>query len=797
MAESQYALRLANINGSTGFIDTRMDSGQPASETLARPLAELKLAVVDVSQDIRLLIKEQIKLREVLAAQQSLSKVNAPASAAASEPTSKPKAEMEQRPLPGFLQASAALQSAMASLRQIPGIGNDLKAMEQANLELAAEKTVAASGATVVDLANVEYAAARSGVAASLTGDTKQQALLDFGRDAAVNATAFGIGLKDAGEMLAVWRTSLKLDREQSRNLADATSHLGKNSLKAKAADIGSVLQSSGETGIAAGIAPEQLAALAAALLNADVDKNGAGNAVNTISAALAKGAKGSAAERAAWKSLGLQPDTLTDDVPQTLATALQALKKKPASQQSALLKTLFNGDEGVRKLLEKPEEVDKAFSLITTTKPVDRQSALLQSLSNGREGVRSLMDMSGGTQTAPSPLSLQGPTHSLEPQYKGSVQRSASEAQDSTQSSGNALNASLNRLAIAVAPNAGASMDFITDKINGVAEVAEANPKTASALAAAAAGLSAIVGLLLAKAADNFSGMVLKSAAARLPAGLGKWIADLPKAEPAAETNDASQKGSPAKKKSAGLGARVAGTKPRAGRKGRGRAAASRGDDRTRAPEVASPLLPGSGSMPGGLMSFSGSSGLRPPAAAPLSGAYAKTGSLLAKRAPPLRLLSAGYEMVNGVMQGDTRAVVSSGASLAGSSVGAAVGAALGTLILPGVGTAIGGWLGSMAGGAIGESLGDKLGTQVDRLGSPEQVSKELTANPAIPADATANQPVTFNSTININGQDLASAQALANLVVQTTMGQLGQIMPTNHLATRRDAALTDGVAT
>lgn len=202
-------------------------------------------------------------------------------------------------------------------------------------------------------------------------------------------------------------------------------------------------------------------------------------------------------------------------------------------------------------------------------------------------------------------------------------------------------------------------------------------------------------------------------------------------------------------------------------------------------------------------MTAFSGSSAVSAAPAAPLSGAYARAGKLLAKRAPPLRLLSAGYEMVTGVMKGDTRSVVSSGASLAGSSAGAAVGAALGTLILPGLGTMVGGWLGSMAGGAIGESLGDKLGTQVDRLGSPAQVSKDLIATsatftiPATPATATASQPVTFNSTININGQDQGSAQALANLVVQTTMSQLGQIMPTNPLATRRDAALTDGVAT
>lgn len=102
MAESQYALRLTDINGSTMFIDTGLDSGQPASETLAKPLAELKLAIVNVGQDIRLLIKEQIKLREVLAAQQSLSKGSAPASAAASEPTSSQRQRWSNGRFPVF-----------------------------------------------------------------------------------------------------------------------------------------------------------------------------------------------------------------------------------------------------------------------------------------------------------------------------------------------------------------------------------------------------------------------------------------------------------------------------------------------------------------------------------------------------------------------------------------------------------------------------------------------------------------------------------------------------------------------
>lgn len=175
---------------------------------------------------------------------------------------------------------------------------------------------------------------------------------------------------------------------------------------------------------------------------------------------------------------------------------------------------------------------------------------------------------------------------------------------------------------------------------------------------------------------------------------------------------------------------------------------------------------------------------------AIPLQGKVAAAGSFLAKRAQPLRLLDAGIGIAQGVAQGDSKAVVSSAGLLAGSYAGATAGAALGTLILPGVGTAIGGLLGGFAGSELGSMLGEKLSVLVDRLDAPAQVSKDLTSA------RTDNQPITFNSTIQINGQDLASAKELANLVVQTTLGQLGQLMPANALATRRDTALTDGVA-
>lgn len=821
MADTSFSLMYAAQTAGAG---SGLSAGGSATDSLVKPLSELKEALLTASLDIRSLVREQIKLGAVvLGLNTALASFKVPmvtaAPAAGGESKSKLKAEIEQRSPPAYLQSDMALETAMAQIKQVQGLTGDLDTLSKANLKLATDKRVAGSGATVVDLVQVEVAAGRSGIGAGLKGADKEQVLLDFAQDAAVNASAFGISLKSAGEMLSAWQVSMKLDRTQGQLLADATQHLGNSGLNATAADIGSVVQQSGESAVAAGILPEQLAALSAALLNADVDKAGAGASVKSISAALAKGPQGSAAEQSAWKALGLDPGKLTENVPDNLVKALAALKQQPAEQQAALIKTLFSGDDGVRKLLAKPEDLQKAFSLVAPTK-LEGTSSLVSSQAiqsshpspfKGEGGVLQWMGKPGEAQT---PLSLLKPNDPLTPAYSGAIERSAEPAGKDPQRSWNAFDASLNRLITALAPDATGTLDSLTNMTNGVADMAEAHPKTSTALALAGVGLSAIVVAVMAKAFGNFTDKLLKGVASKLPFGLGGLIADIedPKAKKTSVGNGAGHDCC-CKPLGGGTGGRLkprrSSIKPRVRREQTGQGAKSPRTVTPRPPRISAPPAPPvlprmSGTYwPGTMTAFAGSSAVSPAPAAPLSGSYARAGRLLARRAPPLRLLSAGYEMVNGVMSGDKRAVVSSGASLAGSSVGAAVGAALGTLILPGVGTMVGGWLGSMAGGAIGESLGDKLGTQVDRLGSPAQVSKDLIATsatstiPAALASTAASQPVTFNSTIHINGQDQGSAQALANLVVQTTMSQLGQIMPTNPLATRRDAALTDGVAT
>ncbi|MBA5982304.1 hypothetical protein HT737_21670 [Pseudomonas sp. MD195_PC81_125] len=93
MAENKYALAYAGESGTPS-------GGITLPNNLGKPLQDLNLTLLLASVDIRLLTQEQIKLRELLVSQQSLFKVVAAPPAANSEPKSKLKAEIEQRPPP-------------------------------------------------------------------------------------------------------------------------------------------------------------------------------------------------------------------------------------------------------------------------------------------------------------------------------------------------------------------------------------------------------------------------------------------------------------------------------------------------------------------------------------------------------------------------------------------------------------------------------------------------------------------------------------------------------------------------
>ena len=449
MADSKYSLSFAASDGMPPLGGVSDASG-------------LNLALSTASLDIRLLVSEQVKLRETLAslnttllAQQSLLKANAAAPAASAEPKSKLKAEVDQLAPPDVLKPAMAMQTAMVDLNQKLQLSPEqLQVLSNDNQKIAGEKQTASSGATAVQLAQVQLAAVNAGLLKDVKPEDRQQVLTDFARDSAVMASAYKIELKDAGALMAGLRTSLNLDRGRSLELGNAANRLGASpSLKASAADIGSVAQRGGETGIAAGMTPEQIAAIAAALLSASVGKDEAGASLKTLGAALGKGDKVTPEQRTAWAQLDIEPGALASrlrtDASAAIKDVLAALQSKPAEQQGLLLKTLFDGDEGIGKLLKTPQDLKTAFTVAS--------------------------DKGDGD--------------------KGAMAQTADARGNTSQARWNALDASATRLdtavASAVAPITDLAMLGVDALATGLSVAAESLPKVTAALALFGAALA------------------------------------------------------------------------------------------------------------------------------------------------------------------------------------------------------------------------------------------------------------------------------------------------------------------
>ncbi|TNF80903.1 phage tail tape measure protein [Pseudomonas sp. ICMP22404] len=375
MADSKYSLSFA--------ASTDMPTLGGVSEA-----SGLNLALSTASLDIRLLVSEQMKLRGTLAslnttllAQQSLLKANAVVPATSAVPKSKLRAEVDQLAPPGVLKPAMAMQTAMVDLNQKLQLSPEqLQVMSNENQKIAAEKQAASSGATAVQLAQIQLAAINAGLLKDVKPEDRQQVLTDFARDSLVMASAYRIEVLNAGALMAGLRTGLNLDRGKSLELANAANRLGASaSLKASAADIGSVAQRGGETAIAAGMTPEQVAAIAAALLNASVGKDEAGASLKTLGAALGKGDKVTPEQRTAWTQLDIEPGALASrlrtDASGAIKDLLATLQSKPAEQQSLLLKTLFDGDEGIGKLLKSPQDLKTALTVASDKGDGDKGS--------------------------------------------------------------------------------------------------------------------------------------------------------------------------------------------------------------------------------------------------------------------------------------------------------------------------------------------------------------------------------------------------------------------------------------
>lgn len=444
MAESKFALVNAGDSAGAGFGSIPLSTASlntSAGQLAMEQTSGLRQALLTASGKIVLLTTAIEALSVTLAALRALPQAaNAGAKSESAGGQKAPEKSSAGPELPETRKAAMAMDSAAATLASVAQLSrDDGKDMALTSLKMASATLVAAGGTTGVELVRIETLAAKAGIGSEAVNEEgRKHELLTFASDAAITASAFKVSGLEAGEMLKVWRTSMKLSRDQALDLADAANHLGKMPGDAQTADIGSVLQQSGEAAISAGLQPEQAAALTAALLNSGAKKDDAGNALKNISSALGKGDQASMAEKGAWKQLGLDPKALAEamhdpdkqNAQGVVLSVLAALNAKPVEQRSTLARTLFaDSGEAALSLSQDLGKVNEAFYLVSdksqyaTSKLGDkssvRQSALaLAETQQGQWNIKNAreerLSVAKGNALAPD-IEKTGESHSID----------------------------------------------------------------------------------------------------------------------------------------------------------------------------------------------------------------------------------------------------------------------------------------------------------------------------------------------------------------------------------------------
>lgn len=456
---------------------------------------------------------------------------------------------------------------------------------------------------------------------------------------------------------------------------------------------------------------------------------------------------------------LGFNPETLAANMkanaPDTIQKVLEALKQKNPDRQLSLSKTLFTVDRPIIQLLENTGEVQRAFALVK-----DKQS--YASSVHGVEG--------------------------------GALNQASLTQSNTSQARLNALDASLDRLSAgfgnALAPLTDGAAVVLTTLIKGVSAAVEALPALTAGLALLGVAALPFVGgalkLGVASVLDLVAKKLLRLATTRLPTDIADAI-----------TGDDDGNGRRGKKRAgSGPGRRSLARAP-------ARATVPRITGGGRLATMTARVAPLFDQVKIGLKlwgdDIAGSklgSKLTGPAAKLASlaeGVGARAMPSIAKAMPfvkvgaPLAIAHAAYTGLKGWREGDDKAVKGAAGELAGTAIGATIG----TFIAPGIGTFIGGTLGGM----LGSYLGEQLATPPeDKLAPPAQVAKDLSSA------QTQNQQITYAPSIQISGSEVASSEKVGAMISQVMQNHFNSqfipTMSTNPLATRRDAALTDGVA-
>lgn len=211
-------------------------------------------------------------------------------------------------------------------------------------------------------------------IAASLgqSGKSYEQIFLDnqqtgeksYLYDTARLAAAWDIDAKSAADYMAKWETAFGKTHNQIIDIADSINYLGGH-MATTAAEIASVVNTSGGVGQTAGVDLHTTSALAATMLAMGVNDGKAGTSLNRVFTNITLGNSATDAQTGAWNRLGFDPVQIAKDVQSTgpngedgaastLYKVFEAISKQDKYQQTATIKTLFGqwAIEGVSKIV-------------------------------------------------------------------------------------------------------------------------------------------------------------------------------------------------------------------------------------------------------------------------------------------------------------------------------------------------------------------------------------------------------------------------------------------------------------
>jgi TP901 family phage tail tape measure protein len=256
------------------------------------------------------------------------------------------------------IKQAVEFESTMADVKKVVDFDDDkqFKKMGRDVLQLSRNMPMAASG-----IGDIVAAAGQANIA-------KDQ-LTAFAQTAVKMGTAFDLTGRQAGKIMASWRSGMGLTQKQTVNLADAVNHLS-NNMNAEAADLAEVIQRQGAAAKTAGLAENEIASLGAALLSGGAAPQIAATAMKKLTNSLTQGAKAPKRIKDSLSELGFSAEGMAQkmqkDAPAAIKSVFAALKELPKAARPGMIKELF-GEESqgaIAPLLENMEKVHKAFGL-------------------------------------------------------------------------------------------------------------------------------------------------------------------------------------------------------------------------------------------------------------------------------------------------------------------------------------------------------------------------------------------------------------------------------------------------